>query len=197
MFETKYIIIGVAVVVLLFIIFYIKESINEKKGQNGPDKQAIKDIVAKLVPDADSFTVAYAIWWDKKYSGGGRTITTTTHYWHYAIAFKPGMIYTIPLFYGNGDVSYGEPKCLTKENLGMVNAKAGENWISFYDLDREEILSLSVTWYNTKEDEIHPVNIQQKPEYEAFISFIKEFMAEVNGYRQVTVSGKYGKPLKK
>lgn len=50
---------------------------------------------------------------------------------------------------------------------------------------------------NTKEDKYHPVNIQQKNEYEAFLTFIKEFMKEVNEYRQVTVSGKYGKPLKK
>lgn len=196
--ETKYyVIIGIVVVVILFIFFYIKESINEKKGINSEDMQAIRDIVAKLVPDAGTFTTAYAIWWDKTYGGGGRTVTTTTRYWYYTIAFKPGMIYVIPLSYDGGDVSYGDPVCLTKDNLSMVNAKEGENWLSFYDLEQKEIMSVMVMPSNTKEDKYHPVNIQQKAEYEAFLTFVKEFMAEVNGYRQVTVSGKYGKPLKK
>lgn len=194
--ETKYIIIGIVVVAVLFVIFYIRETINEKKGTDSEEKQMIRDIVAKLVPDADTFTPAYAIWWDKTYGGGGRRVTTTTRYWYYAIAFKTGMIYVIPLSFDGGDISYGEPVCLTKENLSMVNAKEGESWISFYDLEQKEIMSVMVNWYNTKEDKYHPVNIQQKEEFEAFVAFVKEFMAEVNGYRQVTVTGKYGKPLK-
>lgn len=195
--KTSYIIIGVVALVVLFIILYIRESINEKKGVDSEEKKAIRDIVNRLVPDAGEYTAAYAIWEVKHYGGGGRTITTTTNYWYYAVAFKPGTIYVIPLSYAGGDVSYGEPICLNKEKLGMVNAKAGESWASFYDLEGKEIVSVVVSGYNTRSDKYHPVNIQQKEEQEAFIAFAKDFMTEVNSYRQVTVSGKPLKPLKK
>lgn len=195
--KTEYIIIGVIVFVVIFIVVYIRESINEKKGVDSEDMHAIRDIVARLVPDAGSYTVAYADFETSQYGGGGRTITTTTRYWYYAVAFKPGVIHIIPLSFDGGDMSYGEPICLTKENLGMVNGKEGYVWASFYDLEQKEIVSIKVGAYNTKSDKYHPVNIQQKAESEAFASFIKGFMEEVNGYRQVTVSGKYGKPLKK
>ena len=125
---------------------------------NSEDKQAIKDIVNKLVPNAEEYMAAYAYWELKNFGGGGRTITTTTR---------------------------------------MVNAKAGESWASFYDLEGKEIVSLAVIFYNTKSDKYHPVNIQQKEEQEAFAEFVRDFMAEVNGYRQVTVSGKPLKPLDK
>lgn len=94
--KTSYIVIGIVVVVVLFIFFYIRENINEKKGMNSEDKQAIKDIVNKLVPNAEEYMAAYAYWELKNFGGGGRTITTTTRYWYYAVAFKPGTIYVIP-----------------------------------------------------------------------------------------------------
>lgn len=193
--KTSYIVIGVIVVVLLFIFFWIRESINEKKGMDSADKQAIRDIVNKLVPDAGEYMAAYAYWELKNWGGGGRSITTTTRYWYYAVAFKPGTIYVIPLSYSGSAVSHGDPICLNKENLGMVNAKAGESWASFYDLERKEIVSLAVAYYNTRSDKYHPVNIQQKEEQQAFAAFVRDFMAEVNSYRQVTVTGKLLQPL--
>lgn len=195
--KTSYIIIAVIVIVVLFVIFYIRECVNEKKGMNSKEKQEIRDIVAKLVPNAEQYTTAYAVWQEIQVGGGGRRVTTTTQYWYYAVAFKPSVIHIIPLSFNGGSISYGNPKCLTKENLGMVNAKAGDSWATFYDLDEEEIVTVMVGPHNTKDDEFHPVNIQQKEEYEAFIAFLKEFMKEVNEYRQVTVTGKVGKPLKK
>lgn len=195
--ETKYIIIGVVVIVILFVVFYIRECINEKKGVDSEEKQEIWDIVARLVPNINEYTTAYAVWEEIQFGGGGRRVTTTTRYWYYAIAFKAGTIYVIPLSFDGGDVSYGEPMCLTKENLGMVNAKAGDSWATFYDTEQKEIATIMVGPSNTKDGKYHPVNIQQKEEYAAFVEFVKEFMAEVNEYRQVTVTGKVGKPVKK
>lgn len=195
--ETKYIIIGVIALIILFVIVYIRECINEKKGVDSEEKQQVRDLIARLVPDAGSFTSAYAVWETINVGGGGRRITTTTRYYYYAVAFKPGMIYLIPLSFDGGDMSSGEPICLTKENLGMVNAKPGDFWATFYDLDQKEIATVMVGPSNTKDDKYHPVNIQQKEEHQAFIEFVKEFMAEVNEYRGVTVTGKVGKPLKK
>lgn len=196
--EPKYIIYVVVFLVIVFVIAYIKACIDEKKGIDSEEKQQIKDIVARVVPDAETFTSAYARWQETRYTGGGRTsINTTTRYWYYAIAFKTGMIYVIPLSFDGGDISYGEPTCFTKENLGMVNTKPGDNWATFYDLEQKSLLTLAVYPSNLKGDKYEPVNIQQREEYQAFVDFLKEFMAEVNGYHQVTVTGKIGKPIKK
>lgn len=196
--ESKYIIGVVIFFVVVGIGAYIKACIDEKKGIDSEEKHQIKDIVARLVPDAETFTSAYARWSYTMYTGGGRnSINTTTRYWYYAVAFKPGMIYVIPLSFDGGDISYGEAVCLTKENLGMVNAKEGDSWATFYDLEQKELMTLAVYPSNLKGDKYEPVNIQQKEEFEAFVAFLKEFMAEVNGYHQVTVTGKVGKPLKK
>ena len=68
--ESKYIIIGVIAIVFLFIVFYIKETINEKKGKNSEEKKTIKDIVAKIVND-NAYQSIYATWEDFSLGGGG------------------------------------------------------------------------------------------------------------------------------
>lgn len=195
--ETKYIIIGVVVIVVLFVFYYIKITIDEKKGQNSEEKQKVKDIIKKITPEGEDYTALYAVWEKIDIGGGGRTATTTTHYWYYAVGFKPGELYVVPLSFDGGDISYGEPMNFTKENTGMINAKEGDSWMSIYDLEGKEIVSVLAGPSNTKDDKYHPVNIQQKEEYEAFCAFIKEFMKEVNDYHNVTVTGKVGKPLAK
>lgn len=193
--EPKYIIYGIIVLVVLFVIGYIKACIDEKKGVDSEEKQQINDIIRKVVPNAEDFTPAYAHWQVTNYTGGGRTsINTTTRYWYYAIAFKTGMIYIVPLSFDGGDISYGEPMCFTKENLGMVDS---DTWATFYDLEKKEILTLAVYSSNLKGDKYEPVNIQQKDAAEAFQIFIKEFMAEVNTYHNVPVKEKNGRPIKK
>lgn len=195
--ESKYIVIGVVAVVVLFVIFYIKATIDEKKGENSEEKQKVKDIIKKVVPEPDAYTAAYAMWEKIDIGGGGRTITTTTHYWYYAVGFKQGSLYVVPLSFDGGDLSYGEAMSFTKENVGMVNAKEGDSWMTLYDLEQNEMVNFIVGPSNTKDDKYHPVNIQQKEEYQAFCDFVKDFMKEVNDYHEVTVTGKIGKPLKK
>ena len=56
---TNYIIIGVVAVVILFVIVYIKMTIDEKKGANSEEKQKVKDIVKKVVPNRDRKSVVY------------------------------------------------------------------------------------------------------------------------------------------
>ncbi|MDE5967208.1 MAG: hypothetical protein K2G89_10290 [Lachnospiraceae bacterium] len=195
--ETKYIIYGIIVLVVLFVIVYIKACIDEKKGIDSEEKKQINDIIQKTVPDAESFTPAYAHWKITNYTGGGRTsINTTTRYWYYAIAFKTSMLYVIPLSFDGGDISYGEPMCLTKENVGIVDSDSYA-WATFYDLEKKEILTLTVSPSNLKGDKYEPVNIQQKEAAEAFGVFIKEFMAEVNAYHNVPVKEKNGRPIGK
>ena len=193
--DSKYIIIGIVAIVILFVIFYIKETFNEKKGANSEEKQKVKDIIAKLCDT--TYQSIYATWEDFSIGGGGRKVTTTTVYKYYAVGFKNGSLCVVPLSVDGGDISYGEVMSFTKENVGMVNAKEGKNWIEIYDLEKNPVLKLMVGPSETKEDKYHPVNIQQKEEYQAFCEFIKEFTKEVNDYHGFTVTGKIGKPLAK
>lgn len=195
--DTKYIIIGVVAIVVLFVFYYIKITIDEKKGHNSEEKQKIKDIINKITPEGEDYTSLYAVWEKIDIGGGGRTVTTTTHYWYYAVGFRSGSLYVVPLSFDGGDISYGEVMNFTKENTGMINGKEGDNWMSIYDLEGKEVVSILAGPSNTKDDKYHPVNIQQKEEYDAFCEFIKEFMKEVNDYHNVTVTGKVGKPLAK
>lgn len=179
-----YIIIGVVAIVVLFVIVYIKMSVDEKKGMNSEEKQKIRDIVRKVVPGGEAYTAAYGTREELTVGGGGRTVTTTTKYWYYAVAFKPGDLYLVPLSFDGGDMSYGTPIHFEKETLGMVEAKKG--YVILYDKDRKEIMTLYVVESNTKDDKYHPVNIQQKEEAAAFEQFAKALMQDVNGANGIT-----------
>ncbi|NBH82547.1 hypothetical protein D7X88_06640 [bacterium C-53] len=181
---TNYIIIGIAAVVILFIIVYVKMTLDEKKGADSEEKRKIKKIVRNVVPEGESYTAAYGTREDFSLGGGGRTITTTTRYWYYAVAFKPGDLYLVPLSFDGGDLSYGEPLHYGKDDLGMVDSKNG--YMTLYDKDRKEIMTLFVVASNTKDDQYHPVNIQQKEEAEAFKQFADSLMQKVNGANGIT-----------
>lgn len=180
----QYIIIGAAAVVVLFIIIYVKMTIDEKKGANSDEKQKVREIVKRVVPGGESYTAAYGTREELSIGGGGRTVTTTTKYWYYAAAFKPGDLYLVPLSFDGGDMSYGEPIHFGKDDLGMVEAKKGCTIL--YDKDRKELLTLFVVESNTKDDKYHPVNIQQKEEAEAFAQFSQTLMQEVNAANGIT-----------
>lgn len=174
----SYITIGIVAFVVLFVIYYIKISIDEKKGINSEEKQKIRAIVDEVVPDGETCTVVYATREDFSLGGSGRTITTTTEYYYYALAFKPGELYLVPLFIEDDEISYGDFILYNKENLGKIEVKKG--YLKLFDKDKKEICGLYVVESNTKDDEYNPVNIQQKEETEAFWIFAREFMQEVN-----------------
>ena len=180
----QYVIIGVVAVVVLFIIVYVKMTIDEKKGANSEEKQKIREIVKRVVPGGESYTAAYGTREELSVGGGGRTVTTTTKYWYYAVAFKPGDLYLVPLSFDGGDMSYSEPIHFGKNDLGMVEAKKG--YTILYGKDRKELLPLYVVESNTKDDKYHPVNIQQKEEAEAFAQFSQSLMQQVNAANGIT-----------
>ena len=181
---TKYIIIGAIVLVVLFVVVYIKMTIDEKKGANSEEKQQIKNIVKKVVPNGESYTAVYGTREELTLGGGGRTVTTTTKYWYYAVAFKPGDLYLVPLSFEGGDISYGEAVRIGKEDLGMAEAKNG--LLTLFDKNQKELFTLFVVASNTKDDKYHPVNIQQKEEAEAFAQFAQALMQEVNTANGIT-----------
>jgi len=51
------------------VIVYIKMTIDEKKGANSEEKQKVKDIVKKVVPNSEAYTAAYGT--REEYSFGG------------------------------------------------------------------------------------------------------------------------------
>lgn len=194
--ETKYYIIGGIVLAVLFIAFYIKATLDEKKGVNSEEKKKVRDIIDKVTKN-DDYNAIYATWENLAIGGGGRRVVTETTYYYYAVGFKKSSLAIVPLSFVGGDISYGEVEIYNKENVGMVNGKVGKNWFELYDLNGKELVKLMVGPSETKEDKYHPVNIQQKEEYEEFCKFIGEFMSEVNTFHNVEVTGKIGKPLAK
>lgn len=180
---TIYIIVGV-VAVILFAVVYVNMTINEKKGENSEEKQKIKDIVKKTVPNGETYTAAYGTREEYSFGGGGRRVTSTTKYWYYGVAFKPGDLYLVPLSFDGGDISYSEPIHLEKDGLGMAECRNG--LLTLYSKDRKEPMNLFVVASNTKDDKYHPVNIQQKEEAEAFMQFAESFTQDINAANGIT-----------
>lgn len=180
----NYVVIGIVAVVVLFVIVYVKMTIDEKKGENSEEKQKIKDIVKKSVPNGETYTIAYGTREEFSLGGGGRRVTTTTKYWYYGVAFKQGDLYLVPLDFAGGDISYSEPIHMEKENFGMAETKNG--LLTLYGKDGKEPMNLFVVASNTKEDKYHPVNIQQKEEAAAFMQFAESFARDINAANGVT-----------
>lgn len=180
----NYVVIGIVAAVVLFVIIYIKITIDEKKGENSEEKQKIKDIVKKTVPNSETYTIAYGTREEFSLGGGGRRVTTTTKYWYYGVAFKQGDLYLVPLDFAGGDISYSEPIHMVKDEFGMAETRNG--LLTLYSKDRKEPMNFFVVASNTKEDKYHPVNIQQKEEAAAFMQFAESFAQEINAANGIT-----------
>lgn len=168
----------VAVIVVLYIIVMIREHINTKKGETGEDLAKVRQVLKRLLPPEDyaSYTTAYAFHKDSRYHG--KSVTKT--YYHYAVAFKPGALFVVPIQYSGGEVSYrSEGALLTKNSLGKVDVQKYET--ALFGLDGRELCRFYVSPSYTRQDKYEPFNIQQKEESKAFDDFIVGFAKEVNG----------------
>lgn len=194
--NTSYIVMGVLVFVAIVIYVVVKMSIDEKKGVNSEEKRVINEIIKKMVPEAEKYQTMYATWESYDFRNGGRSVTTTTTYRYYGVAFNKEAVWLIPLSFDGGDISHGEAIMLNKENLGAVNAAKNNIWAEFYDKEKNLITGVMAAASNTKDDKYHPVNIQQKEEVEQFKADIADFMQTVNEYNNAKVSGKIGRAFK-
>lgn len=165
-----------AFAVAVFIFVMIREHINEKKGEKGEDLAKIRKVLEHLLPDYPTYTTAYALYKHSRYQG--RKVTKT--YGHYAIAFRPGALFVVPIQYSGGEVSYqGSGAMLTKNNLGKVEVNGIET--ALFGLDGKELCRFDVHLGYTRQDKYEPFNIQQKEEARAYGEFIAGFAREVNG----------------
>lgn len=193
-FSTTQIVIGIVVFIAIVTAYVlIKDKLNTKKANTGEDKQRVKEILQGIIPDLENYTPAYAAWQMTRYYGK-RSETT---YWYYAIAFNNDRLHVVQLENSTGTVRGANSFTVEKVRVGMVNSFKGANWATFYDEDGEEIVTLMVSKENLKDDSFHPVNIIQPEATEAFQAFVERWMEEINTAKGITVTGKYGKPLKK
>lgn len=184
------VIIGWAVIIVLVVIFVlVQKKINLKKAATGEDKARIESILKPLLQDAQGdYHMAYACWQETEHEIG----KTTTKYWIYAIAFSWDGMFFVPLNYENKELRYKDTYYIAKNDLGAINAKKGESWMTLYDKSRKKIVSLEVKAENTKGDRFHPVNIVQKEEADAFARLAENWLNEVNDANGVSVTGKRG-----
>lgn len=173
--RTKIIAVVVFIAVAL-VVFLIREAVNTKKGQSGEDMAKVRQVVERLLPDSGSYTAAYATYMTSTAVGNH----VTKYYYHYAIAFKPGALFVAPIKYNGGEVSYqDEGMLLTKENLGRL--KRTGDACTFFDREGRELCSFCVYTSNTRQDKYQPFNIQQRAEAEAYKTFLKDLISQVNG----------------
>ncbi len=183
----------VAVFAVATVYVLIHDHKNTKLANTGEDKNRLKEILRGVVPDLENYTSAYASWQITKYYGK-RSETT---YWYYGIAFNDDRIHVVQLENTTGQIRGANSFVVEKSRLGMVNSKPGLNWMSLYDEDGDEIVTLMVVKENLKDDSFHTVNIIQGEEAEAFQALVTKWLEDVNTAKGVTVTGKYGVPLKK
>ena len=89
-------VITIAILVVLFIIIFIKITLDEKKGVNSQEKAEIRKIIDNLVPNGNQYVAAYAH--SKEVYGGARMRREVYHY--YAIGFRedqPDHLWVVPI----------------------------------------------------------------------------------------------------
>ncbi|MDE7218707.1 MAG: hypothetical protein K2O45_03665 [Oscillospiraceae bacterium] len=181
-------IITIVVLVIAFILIWIKISIDEKKGVNSQEKEEIRKIVGNLVPDGVQYTAAYAH--SKEVYGGAHMRREVYHY--YAVGFRPDQadhIWVIPIGVEGGKIVYTEPVRASAENLAYVGGGAYELLLKFPG-KRDNFIKLTVDESNTKLGKECRVNIQQPDEAKAWKPFAEAFQTGVNAALGVDKKGR-------
>ena len=170
------IILLLILIVGIAIFVFVKEHINEKKAKTGEDLAKVRAVLSRLLPDSTSYTTAYAFYKWSKYQGRSKK----TWYCHYAIAFRSGELFVVPIQYAGGEVSaQSRGVLLTPENVGRVESDGAGPVI--FGKDGQEICHFRVLAGYTRQDRYEPFNISQLEESRAFDAFIKDFTRRIGG----------------
>lgn len=180
---------GIAVFVVIVIVAVLSSGKEDKKAKSGEDKAKIMRIVSEKVQAYGSYTTVFADWDEKKYSGTGSLLKVQTTTWNYAMCFNHTEVKLIPLIFGENTVSGGEVFTLSQENLSLVNGKDGQTWVSFYNKDGDEVVSLFID-PEPRTGMEKPVNMNQREEFEKFQGWLPQFMNTINTANGTTASHK-------
>ena len=163
--DLKKIILVAAFIAVAVVVFLVKEAINKKKGESGEDLAKVRQVIDKLLPGSGSYTTYMS-----DQSVGNRI---SKYYYHYAIAFKPGSLFVVPIKYSGGEISFqGSGTMLTKDNLGKLKPKG--NSCAFFDKSGKLVCAFFVYASNTSQDKYQPFNIQQTEQAEAYEEILKD-----------------------
>ena len=181
-------VITIAILVVLFIIIFIKITLDEKKGVNSQEKAEIRKIIDNLVPNGNQYVDAYAH--SKEVYGGARMRREVYHY--YAIGFRedqPDHLWVVPIGVEGGKIVYTKPVRASAENVNYVGGNKYELWLMFPG-GKDSKYIIKVDGSNTKMGKECQVNIQQQEEEKAFTSFAEKFQECVNAQRGVDKKGR-------
>lgn len=171
------VVITLVVLAVLFVIIWIKISMDEKKGIDSQEKADIRKIISNLVPDGEQYIAAYAH--SKEVYGGARMRREVYHY--YAIGFRKDQtdhLWVVPIGVERGKIVYTEPMCLNAQTVAYVGGRPAELVVHFPG--SRDTCILSVDRSNTKLGKECQVNIQQPEEAKAYEEFAPAFQEQVN-----------------
>ena len=183
-------IVMIIFIAALFIFFYIKMTIDEKKGVDSQEKADIRKIISNLVPDGQEYTAVYAH--SKEVYGTVRMHREVYHY--YAVGFcqsRPDHLWVVPVGVEGGKLVYTRPLRMSADILSYIGGDEYRMELHFPDTKDKCILTVRAS--NTKNGKECQVNIQQRKEADAFRVFAKEFQERINSALGVD---KKGRPLK-
>ncbi|WP_297719674.1 hypothetical protein [Intestinimonas sp.] len=166
----------IAFFAVLFLAAWVVETVKERKGRDGEDKARIRRAAAARLENSALYTIAYAHYMDVKL--GYRS--STSSYYNYIVAFRPGELYVIPIQFSGKEIVSQPAVLLTPEHVGEIRFQDKKRtWITFCGRDGAELCTFGVVASNTSDGPFQPLNIQQKEEAEKFKAFLREFAAKV------------------
>lgn len=153
--------------VCIIIVFICQEILTKRRRIAERDMEAVRQVVRTLVPDGTGLVTAYA-----------RFVGAEGENGRCAVAFKPGVLYVIPLRFTGGALDHETPMLFTPDDLSQVKTENGR--AQLYDLAGDLLFSLEVLADNHRDEPQEPCSIRQKKEAKAFQKFLKEFEGQTN-----------------
>lgn len=178
--DEQTVIITLIVTAVCFVGLLIYERIAAKKGINSTEKQEMRDIVNRYIPDGEKYTAVYAHYTETI----RQTTQTVRRYYYYIVAFReeePDHLWLMPVDVSGGHMEYTESWRMDADAL----KKADGNILQLCLLPKDakwamQAIRFKVEESNTKLGKECKVNIYQKEEMESFRRFAPDYIKTVN-----------------
>lgn len=134
----------------------------------GEVETLISEILHRTLPtDRETYTSLYAYWYES-------TVYSKT-FWYYAIGFCEECFYAILLSFSNEKIGYSQPILIKKKKLALINDVKNDgsiNFVSFYDEEHREVLSIWLEQHTVKLGSTSPAKIHHEEEARTFMEMI-------------------------